>query len=193
MKKQPNARQLEERKQRRLVRKKERHALKQARMVCTVQDWKGIRPWVLYFDGSCEPWNPGGHSCCGWVLYNPAGKLCARGYRYLCHGKDSTCNVAEYGALEFGLEKVKEFVGEGPLRVLGDSRLIVNQVSGYWGGKKEHLLEARDRVRKLLEGMKWGIEWIPREQNEEADALCQRAYQRYLAGANEKNTTVLGD
>jgi hypothetical protein len=28
-------------------------------------------PWTLYFDGLCEPRNPGGWMCYGWAIDHP--------------------------------------------------------------------------------------------------------------------------
>lgn len=133
-----------------------------------------MKPWTLYFDGACEPINPGGNCTYGWLLYSPDNALVASGNGFLGCGEGFTSNVSEYGALIAGLQYMIDQGISGPLHCKGDSQLIVNQVSGKWGGKKEHLLLLRDKAHALLERIsnkRWQITWIPREQNTEADAL----------------------
>ncbi len=134
-----------------------------------------MTPWTLFFDGACEPINPGGHSTYGWCLYSPDGKLFRADHGYLCTGNGSTNNAAEYAALEACLKFLQAEKMRIPLVCKGDSMLIVMQVSRQWGGKQEHLLRARDRVHALLDEVasKWSIWWIPREMNEEADKLSK--------------------
>jgi len=65
---------------------------------------QGDPPMVLNFDGLCEPRNPGGWSCFGWVLTRDGAAL-ATGHGVAAPpGPDSTNNVAEYAALIAGLE-----------------------------------------------------------------------------------------
>jgi ribonuclease HI len=88
---------------------------------------------ILYFDGLCEPQNPGGWVCYGWVLQDgdrvvASGRGVARG-----PGPDSTNNVAEYAALIAGLEALARLdLGAQGVEVRGDSQLVIHQVSGEW-------------------------------------------------------------
>ena len=129
---------------------------------------------VIHFDGACEPRNPGGVATCGWTIHDSSGELLAAGHREVARGDGATNNVAEYGALEAGLRHIVDGnYNIHSLVIRGDSALVVQQVSGRWGGKVLHLLEARDRCHTLLQQItdRWGIFWVPRHQNEDADAL----------------------
>ncbi len=87
--------------------------------------------WALYFDGACEPCNPGGHATWGWVLYGPDGKERARAGGHACSGDGATNNVAEYAGLVAGLEFLLQLdEAPIPLVVYGDSRLVIEQVNG---------------------------------------------------------------
>lgn len=129
------------------------------------------KSWTLFFDGSCEPYNPGGTAAFGWVLYSPKGELVDSSSGIICSGEGATNNVAELGALEYG---IKAFIGKelnGRLSIRGDSLLAINLVNRKWRCRKEHLVLYLKRIFSLLEGIKWEAQWIPREQNEEADNL----------------------
>lgn len=140
--------------------------------------------WTIYFDGACEPKNPGGYACYGWCLFSPDNCLIASGSGCDGHGEGQTNNTAEYAALENALLYIKEQNLTIPLLCKGDSMLVVNQVSLKWNCKKKHLEIRRDRIRNLLEivGRPWKMQWIPREENEEADMLSkihlQQLYQQ---------------
>jgi ribonuclease HI len=140
--------------------------------------------WILYFDGACEPVNPGGHATYGWQLFRPDGELYAEDNGHICSGPGATNNVAEFGALEAGLRfMVKErlFV---PLLCKGDSQLVVHLMNGRWKAKKPHLQQATVRCGLLLNEINsfWDLEWIPRLQNDSCDQLSKTAKipDRYL-------------
>jgi ribonuclease HI len=88
---------------------------------------------------------------------------------------ETTNNQAEYRALIAGLKKAIS-LGARQVTVRSDSELMVRQILGVYRVKKEELkplhLEARQLAGKL-ESFK--IMSIPREQNKEADKLCNQA------------------
>ncbi len=140
---------------------------------------RGMECWTLYFDGACEPFNPGGHATYGWCLYGPEGQR-FEGNGHVCSGIGATNNVAEFHALEAGLRYMVEHGIVGlkiSLICKGDSQLVVNQVSGQWAIRKLHLEAIAERVWFLLEQITsdWSIHWIPREENSECDALSKKA------------------
>lgn len=137
---------------------------------------------ILYFDGACEPVNPGGTGSFGVVIYiNERREGAIRG---ACgSGRGMTNNVAEYTALEKGLRELIEYKAAlGPIESLvirGDSKLVVNQLTGAWRCNHDHLRKLRDQCQDLLKelGCKWRTEWVPREQNAEADALSVEGWE----------------
>lgn len=82
----------------------------------------------------------------------------------------STNNVSEYRAVINGL---KWAIGKtaGQIYIKTDSTLVVQQVTGQWKCKKEHLRPLCDEAKKLLYEVRAIISWIPREQNKRADEL----------------------
>ena len=97
-----------------------------------------------------------------------------------------TNNVAEYTAVVravgLGIE-----LGARRLELLLDSKLIVEQVTGRWRVKDAKLrvlwAEALKLLRTLPDG--WTAAHVPRAQNSLADAMCNEAIDRVLAGGPE--------
>ncbi|KAL0340427.1 UNVERIFIED_CONTAM: hypothetical protein Sradi_4559500, partial [Sesamum radiatum] len=84
-------------------------------------------------------------------------------------------NVAEYQALILGLEIAVD-AKQLPLKVYGDSQLVVNQLLGLYEVKKPELLPYHNYAKRL---MGWlgdvELEHLPRKDNKQADALAKLA------------------
>ena len=82
-------------------------------------------------------------------------------------------------AIGLGLE-----LGARRLDLLLDSKLIVEQLAGRWRVKDLKLrplwAEALRGLRELPDG--WVASHVPRAQNSVADALCNEAIDRVMAG-----------
>lgn len=137
---------------------------------------------TLHFDGACEPANPGGIATGGWIV-REGDQVVLSGYREFKRGDGATNNLAEWCALGCGLRAIldnHEIASGAVLRIYGDSMLVVNQLTHKWNCNKEHLQKLRQRCEAILQELclaSWTAEWIPREQNDEADALSRRAYE----------------
>ena len=141
---------------------------------------------TLYFDGLCEPVNPGGIACYGWLLLDERGQVVQEDDGVEARGPDATNNVAEWSALLYGLRAAAALHPER-LEIRGDSRLVINQLTGSWRMNAAHLWSYRDRCLDLLHGCQWTAKWIPRDRNEAADALSRKAYRaEALASEEEK-------
>ncbi len=89
-------------------------------------------------------------------------------------------NVAEYAAL---CEVLRVLLRDGrkdePVEVRSDSRLLVNQMSGNWKFRKGIYAEKyREAVGLTTQFTELSFKWVPREENEEADALTREAYSK---------------
>ena len=130
---------------------------------------------TVYVDGLAQPRNPGTGTY-GFVIYDGPKKV-AEGSGLA--GYDVTSNYAEYTALEQALSKLKNMGVEGDVLIRSDSQLLVGQMSSGWKVKGGMYVEKLKAVRDLLK--EFGsvrFEWIPREQNEEADLLTRVAYEK---------------
>jgi len=131
---------------------------------------------TVYIDGLAEPKNPGTGTY-GYVIYDGQKKL-AEGSGLA--GYDVTSNYAEYTALEQALSKLKALGVEGDVLVKSDSQLLVGQMTGAWKVKGGMYLEKLKSARDLLEQFGSVVfEWIPREQNQEADLLTRIAFEKH--------------
>jgi len=131
---------------------------------------------IGYFDGACQPENPGGHGGWGFVIRDDNGKVIAEGSGYLPQKKWMTNNVVEYSAALAALVAYKKLGRTCGLKLHGDSKLVVMQVKGKWGAKKGAYLPVYEKLKAFLSGCPFRVEWIwvPREQNQEADDLSKR-------------------
>ena len=137
---------------------------------------------ILNTDGGARG-NPGPAGI-GIVLRDANGDLIAEKARAI--GR-ATNNVAEYTALIEGLELALENdVTE--VKVFLDSALVVAQVKGEWKIKKDALRVLAVRARALMGRFeRASIDHVPREQNEDADALANQAMDS-VAGMNEQGS-----
>jgi len=89
-----------------------------------------------------------------------------------------TSNTAEYQALIDGLRACLEH-NVKIVHVVGDSQLIIKQITGVFKTQKPTLIKHKDIVSKLLKKFdEYTIKWVPREQNHEADRLVNEAFRR---------------
>ncbi|AFU58254.1 MAG: ribonuclease HI [Nitrososphaera sp.] len=148
----------------------------------------------VYFDGLCQPINPGGIACYAFVVKSN-GKTLHRDYGVAGEpfSKDSTNNIAEYTALAKALEwLVANNLAFDKVEIHSDSQLVVNQLEGNYKVKAKRIVPLYRKVLLLkakFPDMK--IKWVPREQNREADRLTNIAYNKTLRENPEYLNRVL--
>lgn len=134
--------------------------------------------YKAFFDGCCEPVNPGGTASYGAVIFKGDERIweCSKiFYPQRGREKETSNNVAEYSGfisileyfLEHGLEKEK-------IEIFGDSKLVIEQMKGNWkivkGFYKPLAYKAKEMVNKFK---KTTFEWISRDENDIADELSK--------------------
>ncbi len=97
---------------------------------------------------------------------------------------NATNNVAEYTgvikALEWLLEKYN-YNNNQKIIIRGDSQLVINQIKDKYKVRAVKIIPLYQKVKSLLSKFKYiKIEWIPRDNNKEADKLSNKAYQEIL-------------
>ena len=124
------------------------------------------------FSGSAEP-NPGGRMGAGWRLVF-TDRPEETGSSEWPAARDNTNNRAEYLALIGALEQYLASGRPGPLQVLGDSQLVINQMTGDWGINNPALWQLNRQATALVKRIAGGVRyrWIPREENQVADTLA---------------------
>jgi ribonuclease HI len=121
---------------------------------------------VVHVDGGSRG-NPG-PSAVAAVASSPDGEPLAERSAYI---GETTNNVAEYRAVQLGLELARE-LGASSVEVVNDSQLIARQIGGQYkvkhAGLKPLFLET---MRALREFDKWSVRDVRREHNQRADEL----------------------
>jgi ribonuclease HI len=128
---------------------------------------------IVYCDGASR--NNPGRAAIGAVVYDAS----ADPPRLLATVSETigiaSNNVAEYRALIAGLEAAAPFQARR-VCVRADSQLVVSHLRGVYKVKKPHLKPLYERARELLGAYEdVELEYIPRAQNAEADALANAA------------------
>lgn len=130
----------------------------------------------LYFDGACEPVNPGGHGTYGFVV-REGDEIVKKGSGYLGKGDNMTNNVAEYTAMIEGLKYLRDNYADRKIMVYGDSQLAIRQMTGRYAVRSERIRPLWKEAKDIAKEMNISYQWVPREQNEEADALSVQEYE----------------
>jgi ribonuclease HI len=138
------------------------------------------------FDGMCQPVNPGGIACYGFVIQKKNEQVNRiyeeAGIAITPFSDESSNNVAEY----VGLIKLLEWLSKNrfenfPILIQGDSQLIINQISGKYKVRSEKLLVYYEKTKSLLKNFdNLKIEWIARDKNKYADDVANKAYIDFI-------------
>lgn len=87
----------------------------------------------------------------------------------------ATNNAAEYAGLIAGLKAARD-LGATEVEVRMDSKLVIEQMAGRWQIKHPGLRPLAAEAASLAAGFRSvAYQWIPRERNQAADALANKA------------------
>jgi ribonuclease HI len=136
----------------------------------------------VYFDGLCQPCNPGGTACFAFIVNNKEESTIHSEYGLAAY--DSTNNVAEYTGTIKALEwLLKNNLTNENIIARGDSRLVINQIKRHFKVKAPNIIPLYYEAKSLISKFKYiQFEWIPRDDNKEADRLSNLAYQKHRLG-----------
>lgn len=129
---------------------------------------------IVEADGASRG-NPG-HAAGGAVVLDPdtghtiatVGELCGT----------ASNNVAEYRGMIAGIRAAWDIAPGASLRVLMDSKLVVEQMSGRWKIKHPDMQALAREAWELIGQSPVSFEWVPREKNARADAAGNAALDR---------------
>lgn len=133
----------------------------------------------VYFDGACEPVNPGGFAAFGLVIRSSVDGELYRASKIFrpVKGKEreTSNNVAEYSAFLHALEWLAEHnLQDEEISFFGDSKLVIEQMFGWWRMRGGFYIPIALKAKKLLKKFTHARgQWIPREQNDIADELSK--------------------
>jgi ribonuclease HI len=127
----------------------------------------------LFVDGAAR--NNPGPAGAGIYIKKNENYLCSNGF-FL---GSKTNNQAEYLALIIGILIIRKYIKETDfIEILCDSQLIVNQIAGHYKIKNIDLKKMHSLAMAILENMNYKIDFIPREQNQEADREANHAIDK---------------
>lgn len=128
----------------------------------------------VFYDGCCEPRNPGGNAGFGAVIFDEEEKIHEIS-KYWEASPNNSNNVAEYLGLISAMEwLILNKKTKGKIQFFGDNMMSVNQMNGDWRAKKGMYKPHYEHARKLKEQFKnLKFQWIPREENGLADELSK--------------------
>ena len=122
----------------------------------------------------------------GWLVWE-GENLLAKGYAVIGRGRDATSKFAEYLAMIEGMQALIDMqIGDIPVRVIGDSRVVLDQMSGCCRVNAERLIPIYRRACRLaakLNIVDW--HWIPRRFNRSADLLSRKALRDLRSDQDE--------
>ncbi|MFF8945790.1 bifunctional RNase H/acid phosphatase [Streptomyces sp. NPDC014864] len=130
-----------------------------------------MREFIVEADGGSRG-NPGPAGYGAVVIDAATGETLARVSEYL---GTTTNNVAEYRGLLAGLRAARELDPAARVHVRMDSRLVVEQMSGRWKIKHPGLRRLATEAARVFPPERVTYEWIPRDQNKQADRLANEA------------------
>jgi len=144
---------------------------------------------IVNFDGLCEPANPAGIPCYGFLIKNETDLVLHREYGLVNSVKpfspEANSNAAEYGSAVRAMQWLVEngcvnYDHNYQIIVRGDSQLIMRKL------KSEGFRSKAARITPLCESAKVlrskfapsaiRFEWVKRDDNWEADDLAKKAY-----------------
>ena len=137
---------------------------------------------TLHFDGACGPYNPGGHMGCGVIIRNENKEIIhtiSQQYSPEEFNNNTSNNVAEYMALILGLQWCIDN-NHTEVDVYGDSKLVINQMTGIFKIKKGAYVEKAHEAKGLIPNFNTiNFTHVKREFNSDADGLSKIVIDGY--------------
>jgi len=142
------------------------------------------------FDGLCEPANPAGIPCYGFVVKNENVKVSYRGYGIVNSVKpfslQANSNTAEYGsaikAMEWLIENgyANDGIHDYEILLRGDCQLIMRKLKSKdyspRAARMSPMYDIAIMLRSKFPTESIRFEWVKRDENKEADKLAKEAY-----------------
>ena len=150
----------------------------------TVKEMKGYLKGIetephnitVYFDGGFD--RATSKSGLGCVIYYEQSGKSYRLRRNASYDELTSNNEAEYAALYLSIQELELLnVHHLPIRFIGDSQVVINQLGGDWPALENNLSRWADRIDEKLKdlGILPEYELVPRKLNSEADRLATQS------------------
>jgi ribonuclease HI len=135
----------------------------------------------------CAERNPNGVGTFACIIRDGKKEI-YRSAGVIGEGRGMSSNTSEYVGLIAALTALKDKnLTDRDIVVYTDSEVLARQMGGEWravsGFYMSYYLRAK-RLRYQFTNLKF--QWIPREENEEADAETKRVYSQWCKANNRK-------
>jgi len=137
---------------------------------------------TIYFDGLCEPKNPGGVPVYAFIVSDTTtGRILTQeaGLAGAPWVESATHDLAEYTAAIMGVKWVREHAPIVELSIYGDSKPVIQLLNKVYKARSREMLPLFNELTGQLEGLSWKAVWVPRENNSQADKLTNDFYRDY--------------
>jgi ribonuclease HI len=141
------------------------------------------------FDGLCEPANPAGIPCYGFIVKNESATISYRGCGLVNSVKpfspQANSNTAEYGSAIKAMEWLVEngYASDNEdyeILVRGDCQLIMRKLKSKdyspRAARMSPMYDIAIMLRSKFPPNSIRFEWVKRDENKEADELAKKAY-----------------
>ncbi len=138
---------------------------------------------TVHFDGACRRTKEGLVATYGFVVEGASLDHEGKGLAVPVGSESATNNVAEYVAAIRALEFLRTRGYHGPVDLVGDSELVLRQMSGQYRVRAAHLTALHDELRAHLATFaSVRLRHVRREENRRADALSHLAFTEWRRG-----------
>ena len=129
----------------------------------------------VYTDGASRK-NPG-LGAWAFIIKDEKGKKIENGGDALRY---TTNNLAEYRAIYEAIDRARTLKAR-VMNINSDSSLVINQLKGAYKTESPALKAMLSQIKKLMNQTKTTVNfnWISREENKEADELCNTLMDNY--------------
>lgn len=149
-----------------------------------------MKQLICYFDGACEPRNPGGNMGIGACIFAPfqlqhvikKEDAIFTYSDFIPEAKANSNNVAEYlgfrALLQWISKNYSSRLYSPTVQIWGDSKMVIMQMRGIWKIKAGYYVPIATECQGLLKelqrmGLTFSINWHKRELNGYADKLSK--------------------
>jgi ribonuclease HI len=138
---------------------------------------------AVYFAGLTGPERSGGEMASSFTLI-VNGKIQTTSAKYTPAHQDSSWHTSTYLALSYAVEQSEQYLRapSADLTFLTDNKMVVQQMTGRWGAKDGHYLDARAdalaTLERVLPGRRIRFVWVSQKENR-AVTICKNLFQSF--------------
>ena len=131
---------------------------------------------AIHFAGLTGPERSGAEMAISFTLL-VNGKIHTTSAKYVPANPDGSWHTATYLALDYAVEECRHYLRSDPTFVT-DNKMVVQQMTGRWGAKDGHYLDARNKALAILGAQQFRFVWVPQNKNR-AITICKNLFESF--------------